>query len=51
MIEAGKARFRVVDGALPGRSIEVNWPGDTELVVEGQRRIEDGQTIESSLIP
>ncbi|MBD8526163.1 efflux RND transporter periplasmic adaptor subunit [Pseudomarimonas arenosa] len=45
VVENGTTRFRAIDGALPGRSAQVDWPGSTLIVTEGQRTAEDGQAI------
>lgn len=46
IVEGSVARFVPVDGAQQGRPAAVSLPGDTMIVTRGQRRLQDGDTVE-----
>ena len=46
VIDGGRARFAPIDGAQQGRPAAIDLPGDTMIVTRGQRRLQDGDTVE-----
>lgn len=42
----GRAEFFALPNALEGQALKVDLPADTELIVEGQHSVEDGETVE-----
>ena len=46
VVEAGRARFAPVKGAQQGRPAAIDLPGDTRIVIRGQRRLQDGDSVE-----
>lgn len=48
VVEGEVMRFRPIEGALPGRSANVDWPATTRVLVEGQLIAEDGQPLPAS---
>ncbi len=46
VVNAGQAQFIPIDGAQQGRPAAVDLPDDTQIVVRGQRRLQDGDEVE-----
>ncbi|MDI3324311.1 efflux RND transporter periplasmic adaptor subunit [Pontibacterium granulatum] len=46
MWHQGKAKFLALPDALEGQALRVELPADTELIIEGQHSVQDGEAIE-----
>ncbi len=46
IVDSGVARFIPITGAQQGRPAAIDVPGDTEIVIRGQRRLQDSDEVE-----